>query len=127
MHEASIWGEYIVKPGELKGESKHQQRVAQEKPAPTGGLNALLKKISRGLVMRTTPTRLPAQEPICSPEETADSPLRCCRCGQPLYSEDEFLCFSVHNTNLHMVLATFHTMKDEKKDPVSVLYSLSKN
>jgi len=55
-----MWREYIAKFKEIKGESKHQQTVAEEKPAPTGGLNALLT------------ARLWAKEPICSPEETAD-------------------------------------------------------
>lgn len=126
-HKVSTWGEYIAKLKELKGKSKQQQRVAEEKPAPTGRLNALLKKISPGVAVRKKTTRLPAQKPICSLEETAESPLISRQCGKLLYTEDKFLHFCVHNTNLYMMLATFHAMKDEKKDPVHVLNSLSKN
>ena len=118
-HKVSTWG--------AQKESKHQQRVAEERATPTGGLNTLLKKISPGAAAIKRPARLPAQESICSPEEAADSPPRSLRSGQLLYSEDEFLRFCVHNTNLYMVLATFHAMKDEMKDPVRVLNSLSKN
>ena len=128
MHIKSACGKNILqKLKELKGKSKQQQRVAEEKPAPTGGLNALLKKISPGVAVRKKTTRLPAQKPICSLEETAESPLISRQCGKLLYTEDEFLHFCVHNTNLYMMLATFHAMKDEKKDPVHELNSLSKN
>ena len=54
-HKVSTWGEY-------KGKSKHQQIVAEEQPASTGGLNALLKKISPAVAARKTPTRLPTQD-----------------------------------------------------------------
>ena len=52
-------------------------------------------------------------------------------CGQGLaqrvpYSEEKFLRFCVHNTNLYSVLATHHAIKAGKEDPAVVLHTLFK-
>lgn len=67
-------------------------------------------------------------EPVDADEASNGSP----SCSQEMvqtlpYTEEDFLRFCVHNTNLYSVLATNHAIKEGKKDPATVLNTLSKN
>ena len=105
---------------------KGKQRPKRWKPAPSAneeesGESPPGRPLNVKVPKRWKPT------PSANEEESGESPP-----GSPLYvkvpyTEEEFLRFCVHNTNLYMVLATHQAMQSGKKDPVAVLNYLSKN
>lgn len=138
-HNVKTWDEYILKLKE-KGTKKCQRRSAVEKETPSSGLYSLLTEIRTVAAAKrktrsartTEPTSSPPRSPATSNSPprspaTSDSPPRSPEIVPVPYTENEFIRFCVHNTNLYMVLATHQAIKNGKKDPVNVLNYLSKN
>ena len=132
-HKVNTWDEYIQRLKKLKGKKRFQiTPIVENSDVPAGGLNSLLKEITpmvatdEGKQSLNSRKLIPAakkEDSIDSDESPPGSPLNV----KVPYSEEEFLRFCVHNTNLYMVLATHQAIKSGKKDPVILLNYLSKN
>ena len=137
-HKIETWEEYTTA---LKKQNKRilRSKVQEKEEIPNHGLHSLLVQISTvsGKSKKRDSDDLAGNsvkralfredEHIETRKNREISP----NCGQGLaqtlpYSEEEFLRFCVHNTNLYSVLATHHAMKEGKKDPAMVLHILSK-
>lgn len=130
-HNIKTWREYILKLKESKGKKPWHKKSPKRKETPSGGLNYLLKQLNPAAATRRKPRYAfrERHETIHSPEykEKEDSPPRRPQCVEVPYTEEEFLRFCVHNTNLYMVLATHQAMESGKQDPAYLLNYLSKN
>ena len=124
-HNIKTWDDYITKIKE-KNRKRTSIRPTERKEPPAAGLNALLNEIKTTASVERKPrtTKVSPNSPIY--EEESDSPKSSHTVHVP-YTEEEFLRYCVHNTNLYMVLATHHAIKNGKRDPIKVLNSLSKN
>jgi hypothetical protein len=150
-HKIKTWEEYTTL---LKKQGKRilRSKVQEKGGVPSRGLHSLLKEITSVAVesrkrvaeggmngnnisetcegfagKRAIRDRVMEDEHFGTREDRNISP----NCGQGLaqrvpYSEEEFLRFCVHNTNLYSVLATHHAIKEGKEDPAMVLHTLSK-
>ena len=125
-HQVKTWDEYVLKLKELKGRKKFQKRPTDEKETPSGGLHSLLKEINPEAAVQKKQSRTIC-EPVHSPDNEGESPPSSPQYIEVPYTEEEFLRFCVHNTNLYMVLATHQAIKNGKQDPAFVLNYLSKN
>ena len=129
-HNLTTWDEYIQKLKKVKGKKRiHITSAEETSESPAGGLNSLFKEITQVVASDKGKQRPKRWKPVPSvnEEESGESPP-----GKPLHvkvahTEEEFLRFCVHNTNLYMVLATHQAMQSGKKDHVAVLNYLRKN
>lgn len=122
-HKLKTWDEYIIK---LKGLSKRKNITANTMEIPSGGLHSLLKEINPVAAVQRKPRKHFRETiPSSDNEEKGEPSPRGTQNVKVPYTEEEFLRFCVHNTNLYMVLATHQAMKNGKKDPVSVLKTRS--